>query len=341
MKMQESASIPKFTRKDLIPGGEVKWCPGCGDYAILASIQKILPELNTPRENFVFVSGIGCSSRFPYYMNTYGLHSIHGRAPAVATGVKLANPKLSVWVMTGDGDAMSIGGNHLIHALRRNLDLKIVMFNNEIYGLTKGQYSPTTQMGQVTKSSPYGVPDYPFSPLRLALGAGATFVARAFDVDGPHLQAILKEAALHKGSAFIEIWQNCVVFNDSVFDPIVSKESRPDHLLYLEEGQPLLFGKDKEKAVVVEEMSPKVVPASEAPKERLLVHKPGLEDPAYAFLISGMTYPEFPVPMGIFRNVQRPTYDEILGGQVEKAKAKAKDTSFKALFDGLETWTIN
>lgn len=341
MKMQESASVPQFSRKDLIPGGEVKWCPGCGDYAILASIQKIIPELGIPRENFVFVSGIGCSSRFPYYMNTYGLHSIHGRAPAIASGVKLANPKLSVWVMTGDGDAMSIGGNHLIHALRRNLDLKIVMFNNEIYGLTKGQYSPTTQIGQVTKSSPHGVPDYPFTPLRLALGAGATFVAREFDVDGPHLQAVLKEAAMHKGAAFIEIWQNCVVFNDSVFDPIVSKESRADHVAYLEEGQPILFGKENEKAIVSDGSSLKIVSASEASKEELLVHRSDLEDPSYAFLVAGMTYPEFPVPMGIFRNVPRPAYEEILEGQIEKAKAKAKDTSIKALFDGLETWTIN
>lgn len=341
MKMQESTTTIHLTRKDFVPEGEVKWCPGCGDYAILANIQKCLPELNVPKENFVFVSGIGCSSRFPYYMNTYGLHGIHGRAPAIATGVKLANPKLNVWVMTGDGDALSIGGNHFIHALRRNLDLTIVMFNNEIYGLTKGQYSPTTQMGQVTKSSPLGVPDYPFSPLRLALGAGATFVARVFDVDTPHLQEVLKKAALHKGAAFIEVWQNCVVFNDSVFESIVGRESRPEHTVYLEENQPLLFGKDKDKALIAEGMSLKVVPSSEVPPEKLFIHDPTADNPTAAFMIAGMTYPDMPVPMGILRSVRKPTYDEILQGQIEKAKNKAKDTSLNALFDGFETWTIN
>lgn len=339
MKIEEA--LPPLSRKDFVPEGEVKWCPGCGDYAILSGFQKLLPELGIPRENFVFVSGIGCSSRFPYYMNTYGFHTIHGRAPAIATGVKLANPGLSVWVITGDGDALSIGGNHFIHALRRNVDLKIVLFNNEIYGLTKGQYSPTSRFGTVTKSSPMGSPDYPFTVGRIAVGAGATFVARTFDVDQEHFQKTLAAAAKHKGTAFVEVWQNCIVFNKGTFEPITEKSARDEQILYLEEGQPLLFGKNKEKAVVMEGTSLKVVEKNQYPQEKLLCHNPGQEDPGLAFLLSGMGPIEFPVPMGILRQVEKPTYGEIMEGQKERAKARAKgEASFSDLFASLETWSI-
>src|SRR6185369_13028249 len=239
-------ATPKLTRKDFESDQEVRWCPGCGDYAILAQVQRVLPELGVPRENFVFVSGIGCSSRFPYYVNTYGFHSIHGRAPAIATGLKITRPELSVWVVTRDGDALSIGGNHLIHVLRRNLDLNILLFNNRIYGLTKGQYSPTSETGKVTKSTPAGSLDHPFDPIALALGADASFVARSVDVDAKHLQEVLRRAHAHRGASFVEILQNCNIFNDGAFNDLSDKQIKADHQLVLEHGKPLIFGKDKD-----------------------------------------------------------------------------------------------
>src|SRR5256886_85868 len=244
-----TAPLVKLTKKDFVSDQEVRWCPGCADFAILAGVQKLMPELNIPREKIVFVSGIGCSSRFPYYMNTYGFHSIHGRAPAIATGLKMANPDLNVWMVTGDGDALSIGGNHLIHALRRNVDLKILLFDNRIYGLTKGQASPTSEIGKKTKSSPFGTVDRPFNPLTLALGAGATFVARPPANAMPHMSSVLKRAAAHKGAAFVEIWQNCVVFNDGAFDEWSEKDVRDERLLKLEHGKPLMYGKSKDKGL--------------------------------------------------------------------------------------------
>src|SRR5580700_5588938 len=263
-----------LNRKDFVSDQEVRWCPGCGDYAILAAVQKTMPEFGIAPENTVFISGIGCSSRFPYYMNTYGFHSIHGRAPAFATGLKVANPELSVWVITGDGDGLSIGGNHLLHAMRRNVDLKIVMFNNEIYGLTKGQYSPTSRPGTKTKSSPGGSVESPLRPLSIALGAEATFVARTMDVDIKHLTETLKRAAEHKGTAFVEVYQNCVIFNDGVFDYAADKTSRADNTLYLEHGKPLVFGKARDKGIRLNpsDLTVEVVPIRDGKTDGLLVH---------------------------------------------------------------------
>src|SRR5437660_1355627 len=317
----------ELTKKDFVSNQEVRWCPGCGDYAILNNVQKVMPELGIPREKVVFVSGIGCSSRFPYYMNTYGFHSIHGRAPTLATGLKVSRPDLQVWVITGDGDGLSIGGNHLIHAIRRNVDLKIILFNNEIYGLTKGQYSPTSRIGTRTKSSPLGSVENPLRPLSLAIGAEATFVARTIDVDIKHLQMTLQRAAAHKGTAFVEVYQNCLVFNDGVFDYATDKAVKPDNILYLEHGKPLVFGKDRNKGIRLNGLNPEIVSLGEVGMDDLLVHDAQAEEPSLAYLLSRMVHPEFPECVGIFRAVERPTFDELVNNQIEEsiaAKGKGK-----------------
>jgi 2-oxoglutarate ferredoxin oxidoreductase subunit beta len=332
----------QLTTKDFKSDQEVRWCPGCGDYAILAAMQQFMPELGIPRENIVFVSGIGCSSRFPYYMNTYGMHSIHGRAPAIATGLSASRPDLSVWVVTGDGDALSIGGNHLIHALRRNVNLKILLFNNRIYGLTKGQYSPTSELGKITKSTPAGSADSPFNPLSLALGAEATFVARTIDSDRKHLQSVLRAAAQHEGSAFVEIYQNCNIFNDGAFELIKDPNTRDDHLIRLEQGEPITFGAEKQYSVVHPEGSFGLQVHQGA--ENALVHDATVDDPAYAFALSRLSGSDLSTtPIGVFRNVRRPSYDEIIQKQLVEAKAQATgtpDEMLSGLLGAADTWTI-
>ena len=324
--------LVQMTKKDFTSDQEVRWCPGCGDYAILNAVQSFMPELGLKRENIVFVSGIGCAARFPYYMETYGMHSIHGRAPAIATGLSVSRPDLSVWVVTGDGDALSIGGNHLIHALRRNVNLKILLFNNRIYGLTKGQYSPTSELGKVTKSTPMGSLDHPFNPLSLAIGAEASFVARAIDTDKKELTEVLRAAAHHKGSAFVEIYQNCNIYNDNAFDFVrEQKENR----LYLRHGEPIVWG---EKGVrLLPNGSPEVVGASD---EGLLVHDAHAAEPAHAFALSRMTQQVIgATPMGVFRSVERPVYDELMADQIDVAKAKGEDDLAVLLSSG-DTWSI-
>jgi 2-oxoglutarate ferredoxin oxidoreductase subunit beta len=330
-----------LTAKDLASDQEVRWCPGCGDYSILAQMKKALAPLGIPREKMVFVSGIGCSSRFPYYMNTYGFHSIHGRAPSLATGLKASRPDLSVWVITGDGDGLSIGGNHLIHAIRRNVDLKIVLFNNEIYGLTKGQYSPTSRVGTRTKSTPQGSIDNPLRPLSLAIGAEATFVARTVDVDIHHLSATLKRAAEHKGTAFVEVYQNCVIFNDGVFEYATDKNVKADTTLYLDHGKPLIFGKDRNKGIRLHGLDPEVVTlGSGINVDDLIIHDEKAQEPSLAYLLSRMVHPQFPECIGVFRAVERPTYDDMLNKQIEdviKSKGRGK---LDELFASDDTWVV-
>src|SRR5919106_279129 len=310
----------QLKKADFVSDQEVRWCPGCGDYAILNNVQKVMPELGIPREKIVFVSGIGCSSRFPYYMNTYGFHSIHGRAPAVATGIKCATPDLSVWVITGDGDALSIGGNHFMHAIRRNLDINYILFNNRIYGLTKGQYSPTSELGKKTKSTPMGVIDYPLNPLSVAIASEATFVARSVDVDTKHLVGILQRVAAHKGAAFVEVFQNCNIFNDGAFRNFTDREIRDDRMIAIQHGKPLIFGKDHDKGLRLKGTKLEVVKLGNGINESdLLVYDELDPDPTLAYLLSGMSYPDFPVPLGVFRNILKPTYDEMMMGQVEKS----------------------
>jgi 2-oxoglutarate ferredoxin oxidoreductase subunit beta len=337
----------KLTTKDFKSDQEVRWCPGCGDYAILAAVQSFMPELNIPRERIVFVSGIGCSSRFPYYMNTYGMHSIHGRAPAIATGLSVSRPDLSVWVVTGDGDALSIGGNHLIHALRRNVNLKILLFNNRIYGLTKGQYSPTSELGKITKSTPVGSADSPFNPLSLALGAESTFVARTIDSDRKHLQSVLRAAATHQGSAFVEIYQNCNIFNDGAFDQLKEVETRDDYLIRLEHGQPVTFGAQGQWCVVHPPggFGLEVRETASVDPSEIVVHDATVAEPAYAFALSRLPQADLRhTPIGVFRAVDRPSYDELVRGQVQAAQAKLAGTpedELAALLTTGDTWTIN
>jgi 2-oxoglutarate/2-oxoacid ferredoxin oxidoreductase subunit beta len=341
MALESQGTTGALTRKDFISDQEVRWCPGCGDYAILAQVQKVLADLKVPRENYVFVSGIGCSSRLPYYVNTYGFHTIHGRAPAIATGVKTYRPDLSVWVVTGDGDGLSIGGNHLMHALRRNVDLKILLFNNRIYGLTKGQYSPTSEFGKRTKSTPAGSIDYPLHPLSFAIGVGATFIARTIDSDTNHLAWTLDQAGRHKGASFVEIFQNCVIFNDDAFKDVTDRTVRPDNSVLLEHGKPLIFGKERNKGIRMNGFKPEVVTLGEGVSEKdILVHDAKNADPSYAFLLANMELPELPVPIGIFRSVEKPTYEDLLHTQVAKAKqAQGEGDLRKILFD-TETWTV-
>jgi 2-oxoglutarate/2-oxoacid ferredoxin oxidoreductase subunit beta len=339
------APLIKLTRKDFVSDQDVRWCPGCGDYAILAQVQKVMPELNVARENIVFVSGIGCSSRFPYYMNTYGFHTIHGRAPAIATGLKMSRPELQVWVVTGDGDGLSIGGNHLIHTLRRNVDLKILFFNNRIYGLTKGQYSPTSELGKKTKSTPFGSIDHPFTPLSVALGADATFVARTIDTETHHMQDVIKKAAAHKGSAFIEIYQNCNVFNDGAFEFVTNKETKSEAQLILEHGKPMLFGKDKNKGVrlMPGKLEPEVVTLGEngVTEKDVLVHDETEHSGALAFLLSRLEPPHFPTALGVVRNVDRPSYDRLTTEQNEAVVAKRGKGDLQKLLHSGETWRIS
>ncbi|HLT96260.1 MAG TPA: 2-oxoacid:ferredoxin oxidoreductase subunit beta [Acidimicrobiia bacterium] len=330
------------TRADFQTDQEVRWCPGCGDYTILASVQNFLATLDRPREEFVFISGIGCSSRFPYYMNTYGMHSIHGRAPAVASGISVTRPDLSVWVITGDGDALSIGGNHLIHALRRNVNLKILLFNNQIYGLTKGQYSPTSEPGKRTKSSPAGSIDHPFNPVSLALGAEATFVARTLDMDRNHTTEILEAAYEHEGAAFIEIYQNCNVFNDKAFIQLTGKEERVHNRINLEHGKPITFGPDDEKAVILDGAEAKIVDRASVDASSILIHDETRPDPTVAFALSRLSHgPYGPTPLGIFRRVKRPTYEAQLEYQVAAAKAKQGEGDLAALIRSYGTWTVD
>lgn len=331
------AQAPKLSRKDFASDQEVRWCPGCGDYAILAQMQKMLPELELPKENIVFISGIGCSSRFPYYMNTYGMHSIHGRAPTIATGLKLANPNLKVFVITGDGDALSIGGNHLLHVLRRNVDLTVVLFNNRIYGLTKGQYSPTSLAGAVTKSSPMGAIEQPLNPLSVALAAEASFVARSVDVETKHLAETLEAAARHKGSAFVEVLQNCNIFNDGAWHHVTKGEDREDHLIRLENGQPLRFGVNGQKQLRFEGLSVRVADAGDGDPVIFDVAEP---NGATAYALSRMTYPEYPVPIGIFRQVERTTYDQGLMAQVAAAQAKKGTGDLVSLYLASDIWKV-
>jgi 2-oxoglutarate ferredoxin oxidoreductase subunit beta len=336
----------KVSKKDYQSDQDVRWCPGCGDYAILAQVQKVFADLEINRDETVFVSGIGCSSRFPYYMNTYGIHSIHGRAPAIATGLKLARPELDVWVITGDGDALSIGGNHLIHVLRRNVNLKILLFNNRIYGLTKGQYSPTSEVGKRSPSTPLGSVDNPFNPLSIALGAGASFVARAVDTDVKHLQAMLKRAAAFEGTAFIEIFQNCNVFNDLAFINVTGKDVKADQQVVLEQGKPLVFGQNNDKGIRLSKSGmPEVVDIGEGPGkvglEELAVHDEERPNPAYAFMLSQLVHPNYPTPVGVLRAVDRPRYDAVARAQEETARQRAKNgTGIEALWRMGETWTV-
>ncbi len=329
----------KLTRRDFESDQEVRWCPGCGDYAILAQVQKVLPELGIPRENFVFVSGIGCSSRFPYYVSTYGFHTLHGRAPAIASGLKLARPELSVWVVTGDGDALSIGGNHLIHTLRRNLDINILLFNNRIYGLTKGQFSPTSEFGKVTKSTPYGSVDNPFKPLVLALGAAGTFVARSIDVEGKHLQEVLRRAHGHRGTAFVEILQNCNIFNDGAFSSLTERELKADHQLALEHGKPLLFGRNRERGIRLDGLRPEVVSVADVGEAAILIHDE--TNPVLASLLAQMMPPEFPMPIGVLYAVERPVYEDAVRHQVAAAKEKRGQGNLARLFATGDVWTVS
>jgi 2-oxoglutarate ferredoxin oxidoreductase subunit beta len=330
--------------KDFKTDQEVRWCPGCGDYAILAAVQGFMPELGVPKEKIVFISGIGCSSRFPYYMNTYGMHSIHGRAPAIATGLSASRPDLSVWVVTGDGDALSIGGNHLIHALRRNVNLKILLFNNRIYGLTKGQYSPTSELGKITKSTPMGSLDNPFNPVSVALGAEATFVARTMDSDRKHLQSVLRAAADHQGTALVEIYQNCNIFNDGAFDVLKEPATRDDWTIRMEHGQPLRFGADGSKAVVRREDGSLSIESDVAEDDpRVVVHDAHAENPSYAFALSRLSSldPQY-APTGVFRSVEKSTYDAMMAGQLDQAAATAPrdGAALQRLLLGSDTWQV-
>ena len=331
----------RYTRADFQTGQEVRWCPGCGDYTILAAVQGFLADLDIDKEKFVFVSGIGCSSRFPYYMNTYGVHGIHGRAPAIASGIAAANPDLSVWVVTGDGDALSIGSNHIIHALRRNLNIKVLLFNNQIYGLTKGQYSPTSELGKRTKSSPTGALDYPFNPVSLALGAEAAFVARSIDMDRRHTTEILRRAYEHHGSAFIEIYQNCNVFNDKAFLQLTGKAERDEYRIALEHGKPVVFGKDDEKGVVIHEGEAMIVNVAEVGIEGLYVHNEHTPNPGAAFALSRLSHgPYGPTPIGVFRDVTRPVYEDGLEQQIIDAREAKGPGDLATLIEQTGTWSV-
>jgi 2-oxoglutarate ferredoxin oxidoreductase subunit beta len=335
------SEVIELTRKDFVSDQTVRWCPGCGDYAILAQMQKVLPELGIRKENIVFISGIGCSSRFPYYMNTYGIHSIHGRAPTLATGLKIANPDLSVWVITGDGDGMSIGGNHLIHAIRRNIDINIILFNNRIYGLTKGQYSPTSEQGKVTKSSPMGSLEQPLNPISLAIGAEATFVARTVDTNINHMAATLRQAAAHKGTSFVEIYQNCVIFNDKAFGYATDPRTKEENILELEHGKPMIFGKNRDKGIRLNELSPEIVSLESVATEDLLVHREDSLEPSLAYLLSRMRHPEFPEPIGVFRSIKRQVYEEGVTAQVQEAIGKKGKGDLYTMYSSADTWQVS
>jgi 2-oxoglutarate ferredoxin oxidoreductase subunit beta len=340
MSIETALTVLKPT--DFASDQDVRWCPGCGDYSILAQMKKVLPTLGVPREKTVFISGIGCSSRFPYYMNTYGVHSIHGRAPAVATGLKCVRPDLQVWVITGDGDGLSIGGNHLMHAIRRNLDINIVLFNNRIYGLTKGQYSPTSPLGQKTKSTPMGAIDNPLHPLSIAIGCEATFVARSIDTNINHLGEVLKRAAEHPGASFVEVYQNCNVFNDGAWDYAKDRDTKMDTTLELQHGKPLIFGKLREKGIRLNGMNPEVVELGKGiTEDDLLFHDERSPEPSLAYLLSRMRYEDgFPEPIGVFRCVDAPRYDVLINGQIDEATQKRGKGDLETLFNSGDTWTV-
>jgi 2-oxoglutarate ferredoxin oxidoreductase subunit beta len=337
-----SATLPVYKKKDFQSDQDVRWCPGCGDYAILSAVQSVFPELGVPKEKFVVVSGIGCSSRFPYYMDTFGFHGIHGRAPAIATGLKIARPDLEVWVATGDGDALSIGGNHTIHMLRRNVGIKVLLFNNRIYGLTKGQYSPTSELGKRSKSTPYGSLDRPFNPVSLALGVEATFVARSVDIFQPHLKAVLKRAAAHEGSAFVEVLQNCNIFNDGAWENLTNKSLRDEHTITLEHGQPLIFGKERDKGIRRRGLELEVVTLGDGVSEDdLVVHDERNPNPAYAFLLSRMdAEPGFPTPIGVFRSVDAPRFETAVAEQLRGVTEKKGPGELGALLRAGDTWEV-
>ena len=334
---------PALTRADFTSDQTVRWCPGCGDYSILAQTQKLMPSLGIPRENIVFISGIGCSSRFPYYMNTYGFHSIHGRAPTLASGLKISRPDLSVWVVTGDGDGLSIGGNHLIHAMRRNLDINILLFNNRIYGLTKGQYSPTSEFGKRTKSSPFGTAEQPINPLGVALASECTFAARAVDTDTVQLTATLERAACHKGTSFVEIYQNCNIFNDGAFEEFTARKVRSDNMVVLEHGKPLVFGAERNKGIRLRGMDPEVVTIGQdgVTEEDLLVHDETAREPTLAYLLSRLTYPDFPVPVGVFYSAERPCLEDAMEKQSVQTTAKLGAGNLERLLNSGSTWTVS
>jgi 2-oxoglutarate/2-oxoacid ferredoxin oxidoreductase subunit beta len=335
-------AVPITTRKDWSSDQDVRWCPGCGDYSILAAMQFLLPELGVRRENTVFVSGIGCAARFPYYMNTYGMHSIHGRAPAVATGLAVTRPDLDVWVVTGDGDALSIGGNHLMHCLRRNVNLTILLFNNQIYGLTKGQYSPTSEVGKVTKSTPFGSLDTPFNPISLALGAEATFVARTHDMDRKHMMEVFRRAHAHKGAAFVEVYQNCNVFNDGAFEQVTGRAVREEMLIDLHHGEAIRFGADGHLGVVMgAQGSLSIVEVSDVGEDALLVHDEQREDPGLAFALSRLSRgPYEPTPVGVFRAVERSDYGSLVDAQLLAAQSRKGPGDLTALLHSGTTWTV-
>jgi 2-oxoglutarate/2-oxoacid ferredoxin oxidoreductase subunit beta len=339
---EASDGVGTLTRKDFESDQEIRWCPGCGDYAVLSAVQNVMPELGIPREKIVFISGIGCSSRFPYYMNTYGLHGIHGRAAAIATGIATARPDLQVWVVTGDGDGLSIGGNHLIHALRRNVNLKILLFNNQVYGLTKGQYSPTSEMGKVTKSTPFGSLERPFNPVSIALGAEATFVGRTIDVERKHLPQMLRQAAAHRGSAFIEIYQNCNIFNDGAFIALTGKE-KSQNRIYIEHGQPIRFGPNNERGVVATSNGQlEIVDVAEVGEDKLLVHDAHRGDPGLAFSLSRLADgPTTPTPLGIFRQVEAPVYGDGMESQLRAAAEQQGPGDLAELLMTGDTWTVD
>jgi 2-oxoglutarate ferredoxin oxidoreductase subunit beta len=339
-----STSVPPLTAKDFATDQEVRWCPGCGDYSILAQVQKVMPGLGIPRENIVIISGIGCSSRFPYYMNTYGMHSIHGRATAIASGLKASRPELSIWVVTGDGDGLSIGGNHTMHLLRRNFDINILLFNNQIYGLTKGQYSPTSEPKKVTKSTPFGSLDHPFNPLALAMGADATFIARTMDRDPKHLQQLLIRANQHKGASFLEIYQNCNIFNDGAFEVFTEKSSKPDETLFLEQGKPLVFGAQMNKGIKLDGFKPVVVEiGSDVSQDDLWVHD---EKDFYKAQILVRMFEDprieghLPRPFGVFYETDRLTYEDLMSMQIQEVISTKGKGDLDKLLRGNETWTI-
>ncbi len=338
-----NTAIPVTTRKDWTSDQEVRWCPGCGDYSILAAVQMLLPDLGVRRENTVFLSGIGCAARFPYYMNTYGMHSIHGRAPAIATGLAASRPDLDVWVVTGDGDALSIGGNHLIHALRRNVRVHILMFNNQIYGLTKGQYSPTSEVAKVTKSTPFGSVDAPFNPVSLALGAEATFVARTHDMDRAHMQEVFRRAHAHRGASFVEVYQNCNVFNDGAFEKITARDARSSMLIPLVHGQPIRFGADMERGVVQRpDGRLEVVDVADVGEAALLVHDESRDDPGLAFSLSRLANgPYEPTPIGVFRAVERAEYGQEMSAQIVRAQDARGAGDLGALLRSGSSWMVD
>lgn len=337
-----NAQPVQLTKEDFVSDQMVKWCPGCGDHAILHSVEKVFPELGIPKENFVVVSGIGCSSRFPYYMNTYGIHGIHGRAAAIASGVKISNPELSVWMITGDGDSMAIGGNHFIHVLRRNLDINILLFNNKIYGLTKGQYSPTTPMGSVTKTSPQGTIEHPFNPGELVIGAQGTFFARVLDTNPKMMTDIFMDAAKHKGTSLVEVLQNCVIFNNKVHDLITNKATKDDNTIILEEGKPMIFGTDKDKGIRLNGLALEVVRLEEngITEKDLLVHDPDNSDAGIQLMIAGMTPPTFPMALGVIRRVKQVTYEVLLENQIAHARETSPIRNMDDLLRSGNTWSV-